>query len=421
MRAMTFAGADGGMPYRWYAPPAATAPLPLVVFLHGAGERGDDNRAQLRHGVADFVGEARQGAHPCFVVAPQCPRGKWWDGDALVALVEHLAARPGVDRDRIYLTGLSMGGFATWDLLGRRPDLFAAAVPICGGGRPERAAAMVPVPVWAFHGDADRTVPVGKTREMAAAVQAAGGEVKVTEYPSVGHDSWTRTYADPAVHDWLFAQRRAAPLTLGDADRVVFLGDSITWAGDREGGYIVRLREALAARTPPLRAELLGAGISGNKVPDLLARLDQDVLVQKPTLVVVYIGINDVWHSERGNGTPKDHYEAGLRELLARIAAGGARVVLCTPTVIGEKTDGSNPLDPMLEEYAAISRRVARAAGVPLLDLRWRFLEHLRAHNEAQAEKGVLTSDRVHLNAAGNQFVADCVLGAFGLGPATAR
>ena len=209
----------------------------------------------------------------------------------------------------------------------------------------------------------------------------------------------------------------AAEPALKSGDRVVFLGDSITQAGAGPHGYVTLVRESLAKGRPDLKVEIIGAGISGNKVPDLEKRLDKDVLDKKPSLVVIYIGINDVWHSQNGRGTPKDVYEAGLKSLIQRVHDGGARVLLCTPSVIGEKTDGSNKLDKMLDEYCGVSRSVAQETKTPLVDLRKAFLDHLKHHNSAQAEKGILTTDGVHLNDAGNQFVAAQILAAFGAAP----
>ena len=208
---------------------------------------------------------------------------------------------------------------------------------------------------------------------------------------------------------------------LKPGERIVFLGDSITQAGAQPGGYVTLVRETLAKTHPDLKAEIIGAGISGNKVPDLEKRLDRDVLSKKPSLVVIYIGINDVWHSQMGKGTPKDVYEAGLKSLIQRIRDGGARVILCTASVIGEKTDGSNKLDPMLEEYCGISRAVAKETGTQVLDLRQAFLAHLKEHNKSGAEKGILTSDGVHLNPTGNQFVAAQMLAALGVAPSEER
>lgn len=200
--------------------------------------------------------------------------------------------------------------------------------------------------------------------------------------------------------------------------RIVFLGDSITQAGARPKGYVSLVRQELESLPGDLNLEIVGAGISGNKVPDLQKRLELDVLSKKPTTVVIYIGINDVWHSQNGRGTSKEDYESGLRDIIKRISATGAKVVLCTPSVIGEKTDGSNPLDSMLEEYSSISRKVANDTSASLYDLRAAFIDHLKKHNPDNVPKGVLTGDGVHLNEAGNEFVARQMLRALGHAPA---
>ena len=204
----------------------------------------------------------------------------------------------------------------------------------------------------------------------------------------------------------------AAGPPLKKGERIVFLGDSITQAGAAAGGYVTLVKEALAKKYADLEIEVIGAGISGNRVPDLEARLDRDVLDKKPTLVVIYIGINDVWHSQNGRGTSKPDFEQGLRRIVKRIQEAGARVIVCTPSVIGEKHDGSNPLDGMLEEYSQISRTVAAETHSRLLDLRQQFVAHLKANNKDNADKNVLTPDGVHLNAAGNRFVAERMLDA---------
>jgi lysophospholipase L1-like esterase len=196
-------------------------------------------------------------------------------------------------------------------------------------------------------------------------------------------------------------------------DRIVFLGDSITQAGNGPGGYVELVRQALGKQWGE-KVAVIGAGISGNRVPDLERRVDQDVIAQKPTVVVIYIGINDVWHSINGRGTSKEDFQQGLVRLIDKMQAAGARVVLCTASVIGEKTDGSNSLDAMLEEYCEISRKVAAEEQVQLLDLRKAFIDHLKQANADQKEQGILTSDGVHLNAEGNQFVAKQMLIALG-------
>jgi predicted peptidase len=227
--AKTYKDAAGNaLPYRLLTPekiePGKT--YPLVLFLHGAGERGDDNAAQLMHGAGEFAKSANRQTYPCFVVAPQCPAKKGWvevdwgrsahtmkekPSEPLrlaLELVDKLAAELPVDKGRIYVTGLSMGGYGTWEAAARRPDFFAAALPICGGGDLAQAAKLKNLPLWAFHGDKDPGVPVGRTTAMIEAIRKAGGAPKMTIYSGVGHDCWTRTYADPAVLAWLFEQKK---------------------------------------------------------------------------------------------------------------------------------------------------------------------------------------------------------------------
>jgi lysophospholipase L1-like esterase len=208
-----------------------------------------------------------------------------------------------------------------------------------------------------------------------------------------------------------------SPLRLKKGERIIFLGDSITQAGAGHArGYVSLIKKELAEKHADLGIEVIGAGISGNKVPDLQRRLESDVLKKKPTVVVIYIGINDVWHGERdpARGTSKEKYEEGLKDIVGRNKKGGARVLLCTPSVIGEKKAGANSLDAKLDEYAALSRKVAKEMKVPLCDLRKHFVEHLEKHNPKDLERGILTSDRVHLNDAGNRLVADAILKCLG-------
>jgi lysophospholipase L1-like esterase len=199
---------------------------------------------------------------------------------------------------------------------------------------------------------------------------------------------------------------------LHNGERIVFLGDSITQLGVKPNGYVTIIQDSLRKTYGALNIEVIGAGISGNKVPDLQKRLSRDVLEKNPTIVVIYIGINDVWHwtTPGLKGTTKEDYEAGLKEIIGSIHNAGARVILCTPSVIGEKNDGSNPQDVMLGEYSDISRRVAKQTGSTLCDLHKAFGDYLKSNNPSNEEKGILTVDRVHLNDAGNLFVAVRIL-----------
>jgi len=206
----------------------------------------------------------------------------------------------------------------------------------------------------------------------------------------------------------------SASAQLKDGETIVFLGDSITQQGAGPKGYVTLFREAIEKSRPDSGIKVIGAGIGGHKVPNLEARLDKDVLAHKPNVVVIYIGINDVWHSERGQGTEIGAYEAGLRSLVKRCNDAGARVILSTPSVIDEKTDGTNSLDKMLDEYSDVSRKVAMETGSTLLDLRAAFMTYLKEYNTANEAKGILTGDGVHLNDAGNRFVAVRMLEAAG-------
>ncbi|MGD0091160.1 MAG: SGNH/GDSL hydrolase family protein [Planctomycetota bacterium] len=210
----------------------------------------------------------------------------------------------------------------------------------------------------------------------------------------------------------------AKPLVKGD--KIVFLGDSITAGGSSPKGYITLATKAITTAHPDFELTTVNAGISGHKVPNLQGRLDKDVLSKKPTIVFIYIGINDVWHWKKQpdgkmtGGTPKDKYEEGLKDLISRITQAGARALLCTPTVIGEKASGTNNSDAMLEEYCEISRKVATETKTPLVDLHKAFLDYLKANNPDNKERGILTADGVHLSDAGNKLVAEQMLKAVG-------
>ena len=230
------------LPYRLLLPERSEPGVryPLLLFLHGAGERGTDNVAQLGNGIGTLLLHARS-TGPCVAVVPQCPPGlRWVETDwsapshelpsipsaplhAALALVDALlratprerggspaATAPIVDPGRVYILGLSMGGYGVWDALSRQPDRFAAAVPICGGGVESQAAHITAaaVAIWAFHGARDPVVPVERSRRMVAALRSCGAAIRYTEYAEVGHDSWTFALREPELLPWLFSQTR---------------------------------------------------------------------------------------------------------------------------------------------------------------------------------------------------------------------
>ncbi len=179
---------------------------PLLLFLHGAGERGEDLELVTTHGPPRLIAD---GQHlPFIVVSPQCPKGRVWDPAQLVALLDAVCERCRVDADRVYVTGLSMGGFGTWNLAAHAPERFAAIVPICGGGDPDSVHRFAHIPVWAFHGARDTVVLPEQSQTMIDALKKLGATPKFTVYPDAGHDSWTATYNNPDLYEWLLRHTR---------------------------------------------------------------------------------------------------------------------------------------------------------------------------------------------------------------------
>lgn len=362
--ARTFSGADGKtLPYRLLIPKNydKAQKYPLVLFLHGAGERGTDNAAQLKHGAPLFLKPEVRDQFPCFVVAPQCPNEQQWSavkgwngpvaygeepaGPMALALgaVDAIEKEFSIDPDRLYVTGLSMGGYGSWDAIARNPKRWAAAVPICGGGDPERIAAAKDVPVWAIHGMNDNVVPLVRSEEMVKALNAAGGaRAMLSAYPYVGHDSWTIGYGEPQLLPWMFAQKRGTPAVsfvkvagelaqppssefpgegtvqsgiwfrklwrerreewmrgkLTDQGAVVFFGDSITqgWS-------------TLAEDFPELKTA--NRGISGDTARGLRGRMQGDVIDLHPRAVSILIGTNDL-----DQGTPPEVVAENLKAIV---------------------------------------------------------------------------------------------------------
>jgi predicted peptidase len=179
---------------------------PLMLFLHGAGQRGDDLNTIKILGPPKLIEAGKE--FPFIVVSPQCPKDKWWEPLELTTLLDEIVERYKVDQDRIYVTGPSMGGFGTWSLAAYQPNRFAAIVPICGGGITMWAKRLVNLPVWVFHGAKDPSVPLEMSKEMVEALKKNGGSVKFTIYPEANHDAWTETYANPELYKWLLQQKR---------------------------------------------------------------------------------------------------------------------------------------------------------------------------------------------------------------------
>ncbi len=213
-------------PYRLLKPLNQNTSAPLVIFLHGAGERGNDNQRQLTYLPERFIDAPHLNTKNCFVLAPQCPIDDAWAPfgprgpeateqtkamKAAIITIRKILSEENIDTSRIYLTGLSMGGFGSWDLAARHPDWFAAVVPICGGGDPKTASQLIDVPIWAFHGDKDQIVPEQASSKMVLAIRNAGGRPAYTVLQGVGHGSWPYAYGARVAMDWMFAQRHPNP------------------------------------------------------------------------------------------------------------------------------------------------------------------------------------------------------------------
>lgn len=221
---LTYKTKSDTLPYALLTPANLdkTKKYPLVIFLHGKGERGLDNTEQI--GIAQILFNANTYAkYPCIVLAPQCSKRYYWSElignkklsraplpplQMVVDVMDQVIRDFPVDTTRIYVTGISMGGFATWELISRYPERFAAAVPVCGGGDETLAPKIKSIPVWAFHGAEDEVVPPARTRVMVAALQTAGARPGYTEYPGVKHNSWTWAYKEPHLLNWLFKQQK---------------------------------------------------------------------------------------------------------------------------------------------------------------------------------------------------------------------
>lgn len=229
--AKRFESSVGELPYQVHFPEELNdKPVPLILFLHGSDERGDDNNKQLIHGAADIVKYTSK-HQPCIVLAPQCPENEsWvdvkWDSNdhqmaekpsrplqMVIELMDQILEEFWINEERVYVTGLSMGGFATWEMLQRFPSTFAAGIPICGGADLSFTDVLKDIPVWAFHGDADEVVNDDRLRAIIEATEDIESEIRYTLYEGVGHDCWTQTYKDETVYQWLFEQKLEDHLT----------------------------------------------------------------------------------------------------------------------------------------------------------------------------------------------------------------
>lgn len=273
---------------------------PLVLFLHGAGERGNDLEAVKKNGLPKLVEEGQD--FPFIIASPQCPSGRWWSTDDLNLLLNDLIERYEVDIDRIYATGLSMGGFGTWEMAIRFPDRFAAIAPICGGGDPKQTYRLKDIPTWAFHGAKDVVVFPYQTERMVEALRSYEGNVQYTLYPEADHDSWTATYENQALYDWLLQQKKKN----GWEKEFAAFDEEDSIAGKREnvilftGSSSVRMWNSIKKDLGD--SNILNRGFGGSTYADLDRDIERIVFRYNPSKVFIYSGDNDL----NGNKSPEE-------------------------------------------------------------------------------------------------------------------
>jgi predicted peptidase len=212
----TYKSPSHTMRYRLFIPTGydASKKYPVVLWLHGSGSVGNDNRKQISSastlGTHTWTRPENQAKYPTFVLAPQTPPNKAWTSagelETVLEILEALQKEFSIDAQRLYVAGQSMGGYGTWAIIALRPEVFAAAVPLCGGGHVADAPRIANIPIWVFHGAADPTVSVWESRKMIEAIKQAGGKPRYTEYPGVRHEVWERTFKEPGLLDWVFAK-----------------------------------------------------------------------------------------------------------------------------------------------------------------------------------------------------------------------
>ncbi len=439
--ARTFTANGATLPYRLLQPKEHKTKAPLVLYLHGAGERGNDNSAQLRQGAAPlFLKPEVRDKFSCYVVAPQCPTDqKWVDVDwgkdsvtqpaepsgpmkLVLGLLDVLPKEfPDIDPDRIYVTGLSMGGFGTWDLITRFPQRFAAAAPICGGGDPAKAPVIADVPVWTFHGNADPVVKFELTRRMVAAIQAAGGQPLFTEYPRVGHDSWTNAYSEPELLPWMFAQTRGqkpvpfetvaghfaqpptnsfpgqGPVQPGIWFRDLWKQRRSEWAKSAaaDDGAVVFLGDSITQGWGSLAQDFQGfkvanRGISGDTTRGVRFRLKEDVTEVHPRAVVVLIGTNDL-----ELGAAPEEIAENTKAILSDLRASNAKLPILLCKVMPSSQTKSRPADKIQKINALVDDIAAADPLVTRIDTYSIF-----ADAEGNAKQGEFP-DLLHPNASG--------------------
>lgn len=435
--ARTFTGASGTVfLYRWAEKvPADGSKVPLVFFFHGAGERGDNNVSQLHHGVADIVAWLDANEAGFKFVAGQVPVGKRWvevDWGAAahtmpvepsetmglaLELLDTLLADPTTDTNRVYATGISMGGYGTWDIICRRPEVFAAALPICGGADLAQAPRIASMPIWTFHGSKDTSVPVSRSRSMMSALWAAGSDAHYWEHPDAPHNVWTRTYQNGEVLTWFFAQTKSASSGGESGGDTPIVGPTETDLGD------VRLESesfALAAQTSGATRKTAssftiapGSGKGG---------LDRIAATSGSGYANAHLDIDDF--VREGNAMLDIHAPNNVLGTAA-IGTAGTDNITCSNGVetIGTGVAGTTSVPIVPWARGAMSSSAADAVWTSLVtydaDTGFRFLEpdtEYETISFAQTGVAPTTGANVRVTASGVvDFAGDCTINSFSM------
>ena len=435
--ARTFTGASGTVfRYRWAEKtPTDGSPVPLVFFFHGAGERGTNNVSQLHHGVADIVAWLDANEAGFKFVAGQVPVGKRWvevDWGAAahtmpvepsetmglaLELLDTLLADPTTDTNRVYATGISMGGYGTWDIICRRPEVFAAALPICGGADLAQAPRIASMPIWTFHGSKDTSVPVSRSRSMMSALWAAGSDAHYWEHPDAPHNVWTRTYQNGEVLSWFFSQTKSASSGGGGGGDTPIVGPTETDLGD------VRLESesfALAAQTSGATRKTAssftiapGSGKGG---------LDRIAATSGSGYANAHLDIDDF--VREGNAMLDIHAPNNVLGTAA-IGTAGTDNITCSNGVatIGTGVAGTTSVPIVPWARGAMSSSAADAVWTSLVtydaDTGFRFLEpdtEYETISFAQTGVAPTTGANVRVTASGVvDFAGDCTINSFSM------
>lgn len=265
---------------------------PLMIFLHGSGERGSNLELVKKHGPPKLAEEGQK--FPFILIAPQCAENDWWQAAQIKLILDDVKKKYHVDNDRIYITGLSMGAYGAWDFAALYPEIPAALVPICGGGQPDKACNFKHVPTRVFHGAEDNVVPASKSEEMVRALEKCGADVKLTIYPKTGHDSWTATYQNPKMYEWLAIQKKITPW---DDDFTQYLAEekrkNIKTAGILFIGSSV-IKNWTSLELTYRSQNALARGFKGFQFSDMDNYLLDWIVRYQPKQLVIYAGDNDL-------------------------------------------------------------------------------------------------------------------------------